>query len=122
MDVKAENLTDRDMSIGMRLILDSYLGEKSGMHFLTDLRPKISGETVLAESAKDSWLVSPSAENGKVGLKVGLKAGTSPDSVILANWSRINSSPWRNCVSLSKRRACFAIYSHGYTFASSYPK
>jgi hypothetical protein len=94
MTIKAENLTDRDMSIGIRLILDSYLGEKGGTHFLTDLRQRIASETILTESAKDSWIVSPSSDNGKTGLKVALKAGTQPDSVILANWSRINSSPW----------------------------
>jgi hypothetical protein len=94
MSIKAENLTDRDMSIGLRLILDSYLGEKSGTHFLTDLRSRIASETILDDSAKDSYIVSPSSENGKAGLKVSLKGGTVPDSVILANWSRINSSPW----------------------------
>lgn len=94
MTIKAENLTDRDMSIGIRLILDSYLGEKGGTHFLTDLRQRIASETILTDSAKDSWIVSPSSDNGKTGLKVALKTGTPPDSVILANWSRINSSPW----------------------------
>jgi hypothetical protein len=94
ISIKAENLTDRDMSIGIRLILDSYLGEKSGNHFLTDLRQRIASETILTESSKDSWIVSPSSDNGKTGLKVDLKGGTAPDSVILANWSRINSSPW----------------------------
>jgi hypothetical protein len=93
MRITIENISERDMSVGLRIIMDSYLGEKSGTHFSTDSRPKLTNETRLSSSSKEQWIASVNPDSS-VGMKLFLQSGTRPDSVIVANWSRINSSPW----------------------------
>jgi len=96
VSVTVENSSDRDLSVGARAIVDSHLGESLGGHFSTNLRPRIAAETRIDASTKDEWLLSAPAGEGKPGLLVPMPASglTRADSVILANWSRRNSSAW----------------------------
>ncbi len=89
-----ENTSERDISAGLRIILDTYLGERSGTHFASDTKPKISAETLLTDSYKERYLISPQQDSESVGMKIYLNSGSRPDSIIMANWSRLNSSPW----------------------------
>jgi hypothetical protein len=87
------NLSQQDAAIGMRLVLDTWLGEKGGTHFKTDLQPRISEESSLTAASADSWIESP---GDKASMMVVLKGSgfPSPDKVVLANWKRLNDESW----------------------------
>jgi hypothetical protein len=88
-----ENISEREASLGIRYLLDTWLGEKSGIHFVTDKRPRVSGETAIAGTDADSYVVSP---GDKAGLMVQF-AGPGidrPDRVLLSNWKRLSDTAW----------------------------
>jgi hypothetical protein len=60
------------------------------------LRSKVTTETRLNASTKDLWLVSPQGDSTDTGLMVMTlqEEPLSPDSFVMANWSRLDSSPW----------------------------
>jgi hypothetical protein len=94
--VTVDNSTERDLSVGARIIIDSYLGESITSHFSTNLRPRISTETRMDIRTRDEWIYSAPSGSGKVGLLLPLPSSglTQADAVTVANWSRLNSSPW----------------------------
>jgi hypothetical protein len=87
------NVSQQDSAVGLRLVLDTWLGEKSGLHFKTDLQPKITEEGALGAASGDSWIESG---NDKTAMMVVLKGSgfPSPDKVVFANWKRLNDEPW----------------------------
>ncbi|HUW41562.1 MAG TPA: hypothetical protein VMV90_11175 [Rectinemataceae bacterium] len=88
-----ENVSDRDERLGLRYLLDTCLAEKSGIHFATDQRARITQETSIAPSSPDTWIETP---GDKASFMVQL-AGPGidrPDQVILANWKRLSDAPW----------------------------
>jgi hypothetical protein len=93
LDIRLENWGDSEASVGLRVLLDTTLGEKTGTHFYTELR------AITAESAVTSWdsdrrWVSRGPKFGLMGsiINDGLKR---PDLVHLANWKRLNEVPWK---------------------------
>lgn len=94
MDVTATNKSDRELSIGLRFLLDTNLGEKSAAHIATDRR-SLDAETLIQPSKDaDSYWVS---RGDAVALMGSIAAGgaTVPSSVHVANWKRLNDVPWK---------------------------
>lgn len=94
------NTADADNTVGAKYIFDTYLGEKSGNHFQVQGMEKITSETAFKpDSAKFSILSSSPDTQGHdaVGFFVLLdgEGVTSVDEVVLANWKRLNESPWK---------------------------
>lgn len=89
------NISNETLNIGLRYLLDTYLGEDSGTHFSTHYMPGIEGETRLSSPLPD-YLLSRSGANEEDGLMLMLSGPgiTAPDSVLLANWKRLNDSSW----------------------------
>jgi hypothetical protein len=89
-----ENASEKDEYAGLRLILDTYLGEGGTSHFSSNLRQRVTGETRLDARSKDEWIAS--VEEGKTGLAVPLSTADAvrPDAIVLANWSRLDSAAW----------------------------
>jgi hypothetical protein len=87
------NISQQDAAVGLRLVLDTWLGEKNGSHFKTDLQAKIAEETFLSASSPDTWIES---YGDKAAMMVVVKAAglISPDKVVLANWKRLNDESW----------------------------
>jgi hypothetical protein len=78
--------------VGLKILLDTYLGEKS-TPFLAPGNKAIDAETVWTTPPDD--LVSPSSTNPQIGLLVMLGSpATPPDLTVVANWKRLNESPW----------------------------
>ena len=88
-----ENVSEKDLSIGLRMLLDTWLGEKSGAHFSTQSAGPVSTELTLSGSYTDSWVRSPGDSGATFQLTLA-DPTTRPDRVILANWKRLNDSPW----------------------------
>jgi hypothetical protein len=93
LSFKLTNVSQKEADIGLRFLLDTNLGEKSGTHFRTDLREKVTGESLLEPRTGDSWLSSPGEKLETMAVLKG-SGLDGPDKVILANWKRINEEPW----------------------------
>lgn len=88
-----ENVSERELSLGLRVLLDTWLGEKSGNHFSAQARGELSGETTLSGDYADQWIRS--GQDASAQLQVTLVSpATKPDRVIAANWKRLNDSSW----------------------------
>ncbi len=94
--VTMRNISKTAESVGARLLLDTTLGEHSSGHFHTPVEGAIQHETSIIPSTADSSVISESSAESKIGLQVMLSGAeiTQPDRVILANWKRLNESPW----------------------------
>lgn len=86
------NRQPKPANIGLRFLLDTYLGEKDGdSHFYINNRAVIS-ETII-EGNSERWWVS---RNGQISL-MGSAAigGKAPDYIYFANWKRLNEASWK---------------------------
>ncbi len=97
IDLSLKNLSNQDMAIGARYILDTYLGEASFVHFRTDTLTQVTHELAITPADKAPWWLSPlPSDPDSLGLQVMI-AGTGvtpPDRVIFANWKRLTDSSW----------------------------
>ncbi|MCK4543424.1 MAG: hypothetical protein KAU17_14430 [Spirochaetales bacterium] len=101
--ITVENISESAITVGINYLLDTYLGERVGSHFMTSGNLAINRETEYTNSAPDYW-VSPSQDNTALGF-LGMLRGagiTSPDRVIFANWKRLNETPWTFSVNSSR--------------------
>lgn len=97
ISIAITNNTDRDVSVGVRFCLDTYLGEGSSSHFQTDRHKEINNELALTrENMVLYWLSLSSKPAGTAGLQslVSGDAVTVPDKVVFANWKRMSESSW----------------------------
>ncbi len=90
---KMENVSQRDAAIGIRLLLDTWLGEKSLQHFRTDKRPKVAEELALEARSTDAWISSP-GDRADLMVVLGGNGLVRPEQVVFANWKRLNDEPW----------------------------
>ncbi len=91
--LEIENISEREVSLGLRYLIDTWLGEKSGVHFITDKRPKIAEETVILPASEDSWVGTP-GERASFMIEFAGPGIDRPDKVMLANWKRLSDVPW----------------------------
>ncbi|MEW5816277.1 MAG: hypothetical protein AB1798_12880, partial [Spirochaetota bacterium] len=94
--ITIKNISEQDLSIGIRYLIDTYLGEKSNLHFRTDSISRITNETSFSGRSMPKYLVSYSEDSGIPGLQIMTQVeGISiPDNVIIANWKRLNDNTW----------------------------
>jgi hypothetical protein len=95
--VTIANKSPDELSVGLRLLLDTYLGEADFPHFRTDRHREINGE--LSFSSEDMpayWWSRSSRLPEAPGLLVPLRGQgvTTPDRLVLANWKRLSDSAW----------------------------
>jgi hypothetical protein len=94
ISIDVENLSDKPQKLGLRFLTDTYLGEKSGKHFSTDVRKSITNELALTRLDTDSYLVSPGGQGVSFQWMIGGSGITRPDLVVFANWKRLIDSAW----------------------------
>lgn len=97
IDVTIENISEETLSIGMKYLFDTYLGEenRSKVHFYLADDSEILSETLLKGIMPDFWVSSESidATTGFLAM-LDNKVVTAPDKVIFANWKRLDESGW----------------------------
>ncbi len=87
------NVSDANVKLGVRWVLDTNLGEKK-VHFRLSSGDAISSETKLEGTFPDSW-ASRSVADDKFGLIVMVGKGSTPPSrVLFANWKRLDDAAW----------------------------
>ncbi len=93
------NLTEKEISLGVRYTLDTYLGEKSSTPFRTTQFAAITRETVFVPD-RDNWFLVSEDRERNIGLQILLRGeGITPvERVVLANWRRLSDTPWEYAV------------------------
>lgn len=89
-----ENTSGKPGTFAVKALLDTYLGEDTGIHFYSDARNRVSSETGIQFSRdKDTFIVSGSVDN-KLIIPLLFGKVTKPELVVLSNWSRLNTLSW----------------------------
>ncbi len=92
-----KNTSEQDLTVGLRVLFDTYLGEDSYVHFKTDQVSEITHETTILKGNMVKYWISPLVgDSDNFGLQVltNAKGITTPDRVVFANWKRLNDSSW----------------------------
>lgn len=89
------NITKQATNIGCRILLDSYLGEKSTRHFSSNTNTQIQTETIFTAESLPQWIESSNEKNIGFRLFVSSAKSLQPNAVLLANWKRINDAAWQ---------------------------
>jgi hypothetical protein len=92
--IRVENTGTGTANVGLRVLIDTNLGEGFGaIPFETDLR-RVSAEAGIDGAAEDQWWLS---RNGRLSLMGSIFAGADqkPDFLHFANWKRLNDMPWK---------------------------
>lgn len=88
-----KNLSKKKDKFGLKLVLDTILGEKNKTHFYTNENLPVINEKIYRNDNDLKWVVSKNDENSLQILVDG--ADISPlDYVALANYNTLNSSTW----------------------------
>lgn len=88
-----ENVSQKDESLGLRLLLDTWLAEKSGTHFRTDKRAKIANELSLDAYSGDSWISTP-GDRADLMIVLSGPGVDRPDRALMSNWKRLSDEAW----------------------------
>ncbi|MBN1243940.1 MAG: hypothetical protein JXA15_14655 [Spirochaetales bacterium] len=91
---KIENVGARDARVGLRFLLDTSLGERSGIHFELPSRGAVPGETVLEGAFSDDRVLSPGSTGTTLQVAFSGASVDTPDRVVLANWKRLDDAAW----------------------------
>ncbi len=91
-----KNISSQRLTIGLRYIIDTYLGEDGDVHFYDEYGAAYNSETGFTASNAPRYLVSPKDGDRNKGLMIMLRSPgiTLPDQVTLANWKRLSDSAW----------------------------
>jgi len=92
-----KNLGEADQRVGIRLLVDTYLGEENSAHFALAGGTKVAKETEYISSNMIQNWVSGSSRTEDAPALVFVTVGdgiTTPDRIIFANWQRLNDSSW----------------------------
>jgi hypothetical protein len=97
MSIRISNRSGNRLSVGLRLCLDTYLGEDNLSHFSSDRHQEIRSELTVTGSDMLRYWLSPSADAPTdLGL-LCLTSGddiTPPDKIVFANWKRLSDASW----------------------------
>jgi len=106
LEYEVENVSQKDTPVGLRILFDTWLGEKTQTHFTAQAAGPLSGEIAFGGDYVDSWIRSSEASAGTkdaVSLQIQLSPpATKPDRVLAANWKRLSDSMWTFDASTSR--------------------
>ena len=91
LKVSIENKSEQNLQIGIRYLLDTYLGERT-THYRAD-GLSVSSETDYIQTTPEE-IVSSDGKDNTLRIVLAGTGITEPDEVILANWKRLNDATW----------------------------
>ena len=94
--VNIENTSNRRSSVGLRMLIDTHLGERRGMlPFITN-NQLIENETLIQGLSGEKFWLSIGSDATLMGSILNpFNSSKPPDFVHIANWKRLNEVPWR---------------------------
>jgi hypothetical protein len=93
IDVLVESWSPETTNVGVRLLIDTFLGEKNKPPFRTDLRT-ISSEVLIDKTSPEEYWVTRNDTYGLMG-SIFVEGIESPDFLQFANWKRMNSARYK---------------------------
>jgi hypothetical protein len=93
INFRIENTGRRRVRAGLRLLLDTKLGESTTSPFQTNGRA-IQEETIFNAASSERYWISGAAEGPSLMGSISAAVDRVPDSVHIANWKRFNDVPW----------------------------
>jgi hypothetical protein len=105
VDLQVANVSDREVSVAVRYLFDTWLGEASSVHFRTDTVEGLTRELTITKDERPAYWVSPLADSAEgFGFQCMLSGDgvTVPDRVIFANWKRLSDSAWSYTTSAAR--------------------
>jgi hypothetical protein len=97
MSIQITNLSRSKLSVGLRMCLDTYLGEENLSHFRSDRHQDIRNELTVSKADMIRYWQSPSSKSPQeIGLMCITSGAdiTSPDKIVFANWKRLSDASW----------------------------
>jgi uncharacterized protein YciW len=91
--IELENVSERESMLGARVLIDTWLGERSGIHFKTAKTERVGVETALKPSSDLSWVATPGDRTSFMVQFVG-EGISGPSNVLLSNWKRLADATW----------------------------
>lgn len=95
IDTGIENTSGKAGVFALKAVIDTSLGESSGIHFRTDVRSRISAETLFDFSLDPDRYVVSASKNLSLLIPLVGKDVSSPSQVYAANWDRLNTLSWK---------------------------
>jgi len=95
--IKVQNISPVKSAIGVRMLLDTNLGEgRRRVPFLTNTQV-ITSEMLLDGHSNELFWISRGSKVSLMGSIVNPEGtlGKGPDLVHIANWKRLNDTPWK---------------------------
>lgn len=90
------NKINRSVPAGLRLLLDTHLGEEKGNIPFFSNNLEITGETRIESASGETFWVSKGKEFSLMGSIIPHDRDSKvPDYLHFANWRRLNNAPWR---------------------------
>jgi len=93
ISIDVENVSQKDAPVGLRYLVDTFLAEKSGIHFRTPGAERTTNETLYLGDSVPDWVETP-GETANFMIQFKGDGLVKPDRVHLANWKRLNEAPW----------------------------
>ena len=97
MTITIQNVGNKPVSVGLKMLLDTHLGEKNrdDVHFITN-RQIITKETYFEGTSGDLFWVSKNQNYSLMGSIVNPldPSSKTPDFVHFANWRRLYNANW----------------------------
>jgi hypothetical protein len=93
LDIRLHNWGESDINAGLKLVLDTYFGEKKTPQFKTNLR-YIDSETIINRVVSDQWWLAKDT-NGSLMGSIYVDGTYYPDTLHFANWKRIADAKWK---------------------------
>ena len=93
IDVRVESWSPETMNVGVRLLIDTFLGEKYIPPFRTDLRT-IGSETIIDKTSPDQYWISRNDTYGMMG-SIFVEGTEAPDFIQFASWKRMSASKFK---------------------------
>ena len=95
MNVTVTNLGEAESTVGVRLLIDTDLGEPDNVHFVSPTQERITREYAWDVATPDTYVLSPASESS-YGFQMMLRDDqvTPIESAVVANWKRLSDSTW----------------------------
>lgn len=96
MQITLTNRGEEPSRVGLRVLLDTYLGERENTHFITPGVDQINREARLEPGPANAWVASVTSPQAGFGFQYQLTGDdiTRPEAAVLANWKRLTDSSW----------------------------
>ncbi|MDR2097584.1 MAG: hypothetical protein LBP37_03605 [Spirochaetaceae bacterium] len=93
IDIRIESWSPDILNVGLRLLIDTFLGERKAPPFRTNLRP-IGAEMIIDKTSPEQFWVSRGENYGFMG-SIFVEGTEGPDFLQFANWKRMNSARYK---------------------------